>query len=364
METNEEQMAAAWAKGRGEAALLDDPFAGMVAAGLFRIGLPAPWGTDGGYAAMARMEAALVARTGLAGLGAAWLGRQMVARHFIAGFADAAQREAVLPRVAAGDLAIGVAISEPGVGAHPRLLTTRAVPDGAGWRLSGEKAWVTNGPVAGLFVVFAVEAEALGRKRYGAFLVPADAPGLALKEQPHMAVLRPSRHCGLVLDGVAVPATARLGPVGSAYETMALPFRDVEDAVGAAGMHGALRWLAARFGSRLAATPPARPDEAVLWLGGLAGLVTLFGAGAEAAAAHADAGRAEAAAALTVGMRETAAEVLRRLAAADAPVRDDGADPALARLIGDITAALNVARGPRAARQARLGEALIRKAAS
>ena len=52
--------------------------------------------------------------------------------------------------------AAAVAISEPRVGAHPKLLTTRASPDGDGFRITGEKAWVSNGPSAEMFIVLAI----------------------------------------------------------------------------------------------------------------------------------------------------------------------------------------------------------------
>ena len=193
------------------------------------------------YAAIAREEAAIVERTGLLGEGGARAGRQMVARFFIEGFGTAEQRAAWLPHLAS------VAISEPRVGAHPKLLTTRAEEDGDGYCIFGEKAWVTNGPLAAVFIVFAVTAIEDGRKRYSAFLVPRDTPGLSIDEAPEYRALAPSRHCGLKLDGCRVPRSALLGPPGGAYETMALPFRDVEDAVGTFGLLGAFRFLLSRL---------------------------------------------------------------------------------------------------------------------
>ena len=143
------------------------------------------------YAAIAREEAAIVERTGLLGEGGAWAGRQMVARFFIEGFGTAEQRATWLPHLAS------VAISEPRVGAHPKLLTTRAEEDADGYCIFGEKAWVTNGPLAAVFIVFAVTAIEDGRKRYSAFLVPRDTPGLSIDEAPRIpragavAALRP-----------------------------------------------------------------------------------------------------------------------------------------------------------------------------
>ena len=122
------------------------------------------------------MKAAQVARTGLLGIGGAWGGRQMVGRWFIGGFGTAAQQAAWLGRAAS------VAISEPGVGAHPKHLRTRAEATDSGYRILGEKAWVSNGPSAEVIVVLAITEETNGRKRYSAFLVPRGTAGLSMRD--------------------------------------------------------------------------------------------------------------------------------------------------------------------------------------
>src|SRR3954451_793683 len=203
-----------------------DPLLGMQEAGLLD---PVP-----DYAAIARGKAALVEATGLLGIASVWGGRHLVYRHFL-GFGTEAQRAAWRGR------ALAVAISEPKAGAHPKLLTTRADKAEGGFRLSGRKAWVTNGPSADAIIVFAITAEVAGRKRYSAFIVPRGAPGLAMEPMPGFHALRPSRHCLLTLDNCFVPDDALLGDAGSAYDRMALPFRDIEDAVGTFATLGALR---------------------------------------------------------------------------------------------------------------------------
>lgn len=306
------------------------------------------------YAAIAREEAALVERTGLLGAGGAWTGRQVVARFFIAGFGDAQQRATWLPRLASGEYAAAVAISEPGVGAHPKHLTTRSEQDADGFRITGEKAWVTNGPIAAVFVVLAVMAIENQRKRYGAFLVPRETPGLVIKEMPEYRVLQPSRHCGLVLNDCRVPRSAMLGPARSAYEAMALPFRDVEDAVGTFGLLGAFRFLLARFGECSDAS-----EQATLSLGGLAALTAVFAEAADSVVTALDAGELPRRAASLVGLRVLAAEMLQR-ARTYRETYGPAADAAIDRVLADLETSLSVARGPRAARQARLGAELRR----
>jgi acyl-CoA dehydrogenase len=241
---------------------------------------------------------------------------------------------------------VAVAISEPGVGAHPKHLATRAEPAGDGWCITGEKAWVSNGPLAAVFVVLAVMAEAAGRKRYGAFLVPRGTKGLWVKETEAYRALPPSRHCGLVLDGCAVPRDALLGPPGGAYEMMALPFRDVEDAVGLSGLAGACRFLVGRLGRSSGA-------EAALSLGALVALTAVLEAGAARVAAALDAGRLAEHQAEAIGLRLLAADIAAR-ARRHCEGFGLGDDPAVARALADMEASQSVARGARAARLMRL----------
>ena len=253
-----------------KAGVLTDPFAPMAKAGLFQIGLPGMGAGLDSYRAIAAAEQAIAAKTGLPGLASAFAGRQMVARFFLGGFANQDQRSAWLPRVAAGEVCVVIAISEPGAGAHPKNLQTMAEPNGAGYVVRGRKAWVTNGPVADVFLVLAVTAVEEGRKRYGLFLIPKGTRGLAVKPMPAMDVLAPATHCELELDGCELPATARIGDMADAYPAMALPFRDVEDTVGTANIAGLVSWLLRKISrppraigrQRLAARPHRGPGIA------------------------------------------------------------------------------------------------------
>ncbi len=305
-----------------------DPLPGMREAGLLD---PAP-----DYATIARIKAAIVERTGLLGVASAWGGRQLVGRHFL-GFGSDAQRSAWLGR------ALAVAISESKAGAHPKLLTTRAEKTAAGFRITGEKAWVSNGPSAKAIIVFAITAEHEGRKRYSAFIVPRDTAGVMMSAMPGFHALRPSQHCLLRLDGSVVPDSAVLGEAGSAYERMALPFRDIEDAVGSFGILGALRHAVA-----LCASPPGTDPAA---LGAIVALNSVFAAGAEAVIATLDAGRFKTGDATLVGLRILAGQIVERLRALSLATTTD--------ILADLEAILAIAPGPRMARQAHLGQMLL-----
>lgn len=230
------------------------------------------------------------------------------------------------------------------MGAHPKLLTTRADPVEGGFRISGQKAWVSNGPTADAIIVFAIAAEEAGRKRYSAFIVPRQTEGLSTEDMPGFHALRPSRHCLLSLDGCTVPASAMLGEAGSAYERMALPFRDVEDAVGTYGTLGALQYAVGRFaGIALEQTAD---------LGAIVALTAVFAAGAEAVVSSLDEGRFRTGDPTLVGLRVLAQDITERLRAlaAHAPLAD---------ILADLDATFGIARGPRLARQTQLGAAAL-----
>ena len=301
-----------------------------------------------GYGAIARTAASWAERTGRLDEASAWAGRQVVARFFIIGFGNETQRATLLPRLARAEAVLAVAISEPAVGAHPKHLTTRAEADGEGGRISGRKAWVSNGPDASHFIVLAISAIEGERKRYTAFLVPRETPGLTLSPMPG---LHDDRHCLLDLEGCRVPRDARLGPSDRAYETMALPFRDVEDAVGLAKLAGAFRNMLTRLAT---GEPTAESD---LSLGGLAALTAVLAGGAEAIVEALDNGRLDSESARLVGLRLLVSELLDRVRA-HVTAHGPAMDAMMGGLLAGLDLSLSVARGPRFARQARLGAAL------
>jgi acyl-CoA dehydrogenase len=332
-----------------------DLWQAMGTAGLFRIGLP-----DGGYTAIAAADAALAEAGGAPGFASAWTGHQLVARFMIQGFGTGEQRAAWMPALARGDLTACVAVSEAGVGAHPKKLTTTATGQGGEIHLDGAKAWVSNAPLADLIIVFAISRMVGDRKRYSAYVVPKSSPGLALIEGRDLGALRPSRHSGLQLTGCVIPAANRLGPPDTAFETMAIPFRDIEDAVGASGMTGTLRHLLRRLAD---ATDPGRQDDAAPALGALAASVELARDAATALAVGLDAGswRGGAPPATLTGVRLLCEDLLagmRRYRSDFAPGQDDAIDA----LFADLALLLGVAKGPRMVKQGRIGMALLRQA--
>ncbi|MEV4517903.1 acyl-CoA dehydrogenase family protein, partial [Dactylosporangium sp. NPDC049525] len=101
-----------------------------------------------------------------------------LACHPLATFGGDEQRARYLPEMLGAGQLGAYCLSEPSAGSDPASLTTRAQRDGDTWIIDGAKAWVTHGGVADFYTVFARTADT-GADGITAFLVPADAPGLA-----------------------------------------------------------------------------------------------------------------------------------------------------------------------------------------
>jgi len=212
--------------------------------GLAAIALPMEYGGAGGdLRSLVTVAETMAEIGGNLGFVTSWMSRQLISRLHILGLGSHEQRDGLLPGLAAGHLTPCLAISEPGAGAHPKHLSTTAVRDGNTFVLNGEKAYLTNGPIADIFLVLAITGIENGRKAFSVLIVPRDAPGLTLTEGVKVDYLRPSPHCGIRLDNVRIPADSLLGPEGDAFDAISLPMRRTEDAVFAASKAGAIRHI-------------------------------------------------------------------------------------------------------------------------
>jgi alkylation response protein AidB-like acyl-CoA dehydrogenase len=119
-----------------------------------------------------------------------------------------------IPAVAGGRAVAAFALTEPGHGSDAAHLDLRAERDGDAFRLTGEKAWISNAPDADVYTVFARTTLEAGSKGVTAFAVPGDAEGLS--GEP-VELLAPHAIGRLRLDGVRVPADHVLGEVDGGF---------------------------------------------------------------------------------------------------------------------------------------------------
>ncbi len=328
----------------------------MADAGLFQIGLPGADASLNSYTAIAQAEEAIASASGQLGLASAFAARQMAARFFIGGFGTADQQSQILPAIAAGDICVSIAISEPGAGAHPKMLQTTAVEASDYISISGVKGWVTNGPVADLYLILAVRAVTDGRKKFGLYVVPRDTPGLSIKPMSTLDGLAPASHCELHLQDCKLPLSARIGTMDDAYPPMAIAFRDYEDTVASGNTAGFVSWLLAK-----AAADLEHSDDVALTIGRFAALASLLKATSATAVAALD-NRTAADPAHVIGIRLLAREIvddIRRLLG-DRTTQD----PAIQRALKAYDLLSTVAREPRRIRQVRLGVETMNQSAT
>jgi acyl-CoA dehydrogenase len=125
-------------------------------------------------------------------------------------------KERYLPRVARGAAIAAFALSEPGAGSDVAAMSTRARETRGEIVLDGTKTWISNGGIADFYTVFARELDAPGAGGISAFVVDADAPGLAVAGRIH--VIAPHPLATLEFRGCRIPASQRLGAPGEGFK--------------------------------------------------------------------------------------------------------------------------------------------------
>lgn len=129
----------------------------------------------------------------------------------------AAQQARYLPAVAAGAQIAAFALSEPEAGSDVAAMQLRAVADAdGGFRLDGEKTWISNGGLADFYCVFAKTDPAAGSRGITAFIVDAATPGLDTSR--HIQVMAPHPLATLGFADCAVPASQQLGELNGGFK--------------------------------------------------------------------------------------------------------------------------------------------------
>jgi len=126
--------------------------------------------------------------------------------HPIHAYGNEEQRQKYLPGLARGELIGCFGLTEPDHGSDPSGMTTRARPTDGGWILDGSKTWITNAPIADVFVVWARDEDDIVR----GFILEAGMPGLSAPAIEGKFALRASVTGEIVMDGVQVPDDHRL----------------------------------------------------------------------------------------------------------------------------------------------------------
>ena len=329
----------------------------FASSGLAGLSLPEKYGGLGADYKLLSDAARVINRTGgVPGVTMVFMAHWLMSKlHIATGDLSPVQQQ-LLPLLVTGKTTLSVAISEPGAGARPKHLKTTAIRDGDGFILNGEKAFLTNGPLADQFIVLAITDETGGRKAFSAILVPADSPGFRRTEGVEIDFLHPCPHGGIVLENCRVPASNLLGEEGVAYKRTSLRMRAVEDAAGAAGQVGAMSCLMLEIATKVS-------NEVAGDLGAIATRLQALGIlAAELASMADDAGDdLQPLLELQLGFHQlcqncsdTFAALLKKLPKSDSPH--------IHYLFRDISKSLTIAKNAHAARLAKIGKTILHQA--
>jgi alkylation response protein AidB-like acyl-CoA dehydrogenase len=134
----------------------------------------------------------------------------------VAEFGTAEQRERYLPEMLGGATLGAYCLSESHAGSDAGAMRTKAVRDGDDYVLTGEKAWITHGPVAD-FLLVAARTGGDGSRGISTFLVPATAAGVSAGVPERKMGFRASPTSGVRFDEVAVDSGRRIGAEGQGF---------------------------------------------------------------------------------------------------------------------------------------------------
>ena len=155
---------------------------------------------------LASFSTAFGAHIGIASLPLIWYGTEE-------------QKQRYLPKLASCEWIGAYGLSEASSGSDAMHIRTRAVlsADSTYYTLNGEKQWITNGGIAGLYTVFAKIVDPDGIEKFSAFLIERDTPGLTVGNEEHKLGIHGSSTCPLVLTDCKVPAANLLGEAGKGH---------------------------------------------------------------------------------------------------------------------------------------------------
>ena len=163
-----------------------------------------------------------------------------------------------IPRVASGTAVAAFALSEARAGSDAAALELQAEPDGNGWRLSGEKIWISNAPEADIYTVFARTTPDAGARGVTAFAVPGAREGVGGE---HIELVAPHPIGSVTFDAVRVDRREVLGEVDRGFRVAMRTLDLFRPSVGAfavgmgqAALEAAVSYTATReaFGGHLA----------------------------------------------------------------------------------------------------------------
>ncbi len=188
----------------------------IAALGLWGMTVPSEYGGAGVDAVSAALAVEALA-WGDGGIALSVAAHNSLGTGHIARAGNDAQKRRYLPRLASGEMLGAWCLTEPASGSDAGALATRAERRGGGWVLSGTKVFVTQGSIAGVYVVMARTDPAAGHRGISAFAVDAGTPGLRVGKHEDKLGMRSSDTAEVVFEDCAVDDAQMLGAPGDGF---------------------------------------------------------------------------------------------------------------------------------------------------
>jgi alkylation response protein AidB-like acyl-CoA dehydrogenase len=172
-------------------------------------------------------------------------------------------KERLIPEIRQGRLVAAFALTEPGAGSDAAALATTAELDGEGFRLNGEKAYISNAPDADVYTLFARTTEGAGSRGITAFVVTSDMDGVSGEPIP---MISPHPLGRIRLEDVFVPAGHVLGEIDHGFRVAMQTLDLFRPSVGAFALgmgEAALRIATSHATTRTAFGAPISDFQAV-----------------------------------------------------------------------------------------------------
>ena len=128
------------------------------------------------------------------------------------------QKQRWLPKLCSGEYLGCFGLTEPDTGSDAASLRTRAEKTDSGWKLNGQKMWISLGNFANVAMIFAQTEPGSGPKGLGCFLVPTDTKGFSTQEIHGKLGLHASDTASIALDDVEVPDDCLMGEIGEGFK--------------------------------------------------------------------------------------------------------------------------------------------------
>ncbi len=178
------------------------------------------------------------------------------------------QKQKYLPKLVTGEWVGAWGLSEPGCGSDAAALATRAERDGDGWRITGNKMFITNATRAQVFVVIARTDPEKGPKGISAFIVERGDEGFAVGAKEDKMGVRSSDTAPLELDNCYVGPERLCGPLDTGFIAAMRVLERGRVGIGAISLglaRGALEEAVAYANERLAFGKPIAAQQAIQW---------------------------------------------------------------------------------------------------